>query len=205
MKGTHSALIVRIMALLLIFLSTSSVADEKHYALNGPNYNKDFHKILHDEKFRKWGKGIPNNLREIERVFGGRIRMVSKQNGIDPKLTAAIIAVESSGKPKLCSRSEACGLMQLKRIVAKELKFKGNITQPWNNIWLGTKYLTTLRDRYGFTTIEWQLYAFNQGPTKAREMLRNGYKPSKDNYVKKVLFALQAINEEGQLIILAKQ
>ena len=144
--------------------------------------------------FIKWTEGVPRNLKEIKRVFGGRINSISKRNGVDPRLTTAIIAIESSGDPNVCSKVNACGLMQLKKGAAKDVGLKGDIKHPWNNIWAGTKYLARLKHHHKFRTTEEQALAFRVGPGRARNLLNSGFKPSDHPYITKLRYVLSTLS-----------
>ena len=76
--------------------------------------------------------------------------------GVDEKLISAIISVESGGNPRVVSRSNAVGLMQIKastagREVYRTLGRRGQpsiaeLRDPAKNIDIGTAYIRILQD-----------------------------------------------------------
>lgn len=76
--------------------------------------------------------------------------------GVNPRLITAIIAVESGGNPRLVSKSDAVGLMQIKASTAGKdvYQYLGRKGQPSNselrdpaqNISIGTAYLSILEN-----------------------------------------------------------
>jgi len=78
----------------------------------------------------------------------------SKQYGLDPFLTAALIRQESEFDPKALSRSNARGLMQIMPATGRELSHRVNLKtystarlyQPVVSLQLGTYYLKTISD-----------------------------------------------------------
>ncbi|MCX6799695.1 MAG: lytic transglycosylase domain-containing protein [Candidatus Falkowbacteria bacterium] len=157
-------------------------------------------KLKTDPKIMAWARDVPEITRDVEESFGQTIRLVSLQNGVSPRLTRAVVVVESGGNEKLCSRSRgkssACGLMQLKTMVARELgERESGLLNPHHNIHVGTRYLRDLEEQ-GFKNEAERLLAFNKGPNRARKMLRHGYNPMKSAYVKKVLYAM-VIDKDG--------
>ena len=99
--------------------------------------------------------------------------------GIDPFLIAAMVQVESSFRPDVVSSKGAVGLMQIMPETAVWLgQQKGisvqveNLTNPEENIQLGTLYLDYLLKR--FPTECSALAAYNGGQGNVRRWLEEG-------------------------------
>lgn len=129
----------------------------------------------------------------------------SQEYNVDPLLTFAIIKAESNFKTDVTSKSGAIGLMQLLESTAEDtarkLKLdydeKADLFNPETNINIGTKYFSTLYEKYQNTTLA--LTAYNAGSGNVDKWLENGTLkkdgsnpediPFKEtnNYVRKIL------------------
>lgn len=129
----------------------------------------------------------------------------SQEYNVDPLLVFAIIKAESNFKPNVVSKSGAVGLMQLLNSTAEdtarklklEYNTKENLYNPETNINIGTKYFSTLYEKYQNVTIA--LTAYNAGSGNVDKWLENGTLkkdgsnaediPFKEtnNYVRKIL------------------
>jgi len=97
----------------------------------------------------------------------------------DPELILAVITAESSFYNWSRSTMGAIGLMQIMPTTgsslakAQNIHWMGNITlfDPYLNIKLGIQYLAMMHDEFGDLQIA--LTAYNYGPTRVREMLKN--------------------------------
>ena len=152
-----------------------------------------------DRKFIKWQRSVEKSLHKIESNFGDLIQKISRENKMNPKVTKAVILVESSGDPRVCSKSDACGLMQLKKEAAGDVGVYGDLKDPSTNLQAGTKYLVSLCSRYKFCKLDWRLIAYKDGPGTARKLKKKGVDPSNHPYVKKVIFALEEIKRKKRL------
>jgi hypothetical protein len=107
----------------------------------------------------------------------------STENNLDPFLITAVIAAESSFKPKAKSHCGARGLMQLTRVVLPSL----GVNNPFDikqNIHGGCKFLGQLYQRFGNTTLA--LAAYNAGPTRVARLQRVPRIRETQKYVEKV-------------------
>ena len=126
----------------------------------------------------------------IQNSIGPIIEKTAKENNVDPKLIKAIIQQESGFNPNAVSKSGAVGLMQLLPSTAKAMGVK-DLLNPIENIRAGTKYLSSLLNRYqGNVTLA--LSAYNAGPGNVDKY--NGMPPFAEtqNYVKGVLDKIES-------------
>ena len=128
----------------------------------------------------------------------------SAEYNVNEDLVYAIIKAESNFDENAVSSSNAKGLMQLMYTTAEEVAeqcgielTEENIFDPEINIELGTRYISTLIERY--TNIGVALAAYNAGMTSVDKWLREGtisadgsdienipFKET-NNYVRKIL------------------
>lgn len=104
----------------------------------------------------------------------------ARAQGLEPHLVAAVIEVESAGRPQAVSHVGALGLMQILPATGRELAQKHGV--PWAgphtlfdpaiNVKLGAAYLRELTNRYGDVSIA--LAAYNWGPGVIDRRLREG-------------------------------
>jgi soluble lytic murein transglycosylase-like protein len=86
----------------------------------------------------------------------------SKQNGVDPRLVAAIAARESAYNPAAVSPVGASGVMQLMPATARFIGVR-NVLDPRDNVFGGVRYLRTLLDTF-HGDLDLTLAAYNAGP-----------------------------------------
>ncbi len=99
---------------------------------------------------------------ESVRQWCSQIDTYSQQNGLDPKLIAALITQESNGNPSAVSHSGAVGLMQVMPSDGVAASFMcaagpcfsdrpttNQLYDPTYNIEFGTQFLASLVQRYG--------------------------------------------------------
>lgn len=114
----------------------------------------------------------------------------ANQNNLSPSFVASVINAESRFNPEAKSDAGAIGLMQLMPETAnwlseEELTEK-ELTTPETNIKLGCLYLSKLINQ--FKNIECALAAYNAGPTKVEEWLRNKEYSSDGKVLTKIPF-----------------
>jgi soluble lytic murein transglycosylase-like protein len=116
------------------------------------------------------------------------IRAAAQKHGLDEKLVARVIAVESNFNPKAVSRKQALGLMQLLPKTAAQYSV-ADVFDPAQNIEGGTHYLQDLLDKYR-GNLKLALAAYNAGPEMVERY--GGIPPFAEtqNYVKRVLSQL---------------
>jgi soluble lytic murein transglycosylase-like protein len=113
------------------------------------------------------------------------IEPVAARHGLDARLVAAVIWVESSGDPKAVSRKGAQGLMQLMPETASRLGVT-NALDPNQNVEGGTQYLKRqLEDHHGDLSLA--LAAYNAGPQAVARYRGVPPYPETQKYVRRVL------------------
>lgn len=116
----------------------------------------DLFRSFHNETDRD----IP--LQEIP--FGDAIRWAADRHGVDGLLVASVVEAESSFDPLAVSRKGAVGLMQLMPTTAALIgDDTSQLTEPYRNLDLGTRYLGQLLNRYEGDLAK-ALAAYNAGP-----------------------------------------
>jgi soluble lytic murein transglycosylase len=113
--------------------------------------------------------------------FRAEVESLSKQNGLDPFLMAALIRQESEFNPKAVSKTGARGLAQIQPATGRELSRRLKLTsyssaalfQPHVNLELGTYYLKSLLGQVGGRE-DAALAAYDAGLTHARAWLSWG-------------------------------
>lgn len=114
-----------------------------------------------------------------KKEYSQYVSKYSKQYGVDEDLIYALIKAESNFKVDAISNSNAKGLMQLMYTTAKEVASKNgvqlteeNILEPDININLGTKYISTLLEKYDCLPVA--LAAYNAGSGNVDKWIKNG-------------------------------
>ncbi|WP_440119758.1 phage tail tape measure protein [Paenibacillus sp. QZ-Y1] len=100
------------------------------------------------------------------------INKYASENGVDPRLVAAIIQTESTFNPNAKSGAGAMGLMQLMPKTAKGLGVK-NAYDPEQNIAGGTKHIADLLKKYN-GNVEYALAAYNAGSGNVNKWIKKG-------------------------------
>ena len=147
-----------------------------------------------------------------KKLYSEYVNKYAKEYGVDANLVYAIIKAESNFKEKAISASNAKGLMQLMYLTAKDVAKKigidlneENILEPEININIGTKYISTLIQKYN--CIEVALAAYNAGSGNVDKWIEQGiikndgsdienipYKET-NNYVRKIVRDYKIYND----------
>jgi soluble lytic murein transglycosylase len=118
------------------------------------------------------------------RMYDPLVERVGRETGVPPALVKAVIHAESAFDPRAISHKGAMGLMQLMPATARHL----GVAEPFaedQNVAGGTRYLRTLRERFGNWTMA--LAAYNAGPEAVSRF--GGIPPYRETqtYVRRVL------------------
>ncbi len=133
-------------------------------------------------------------IQRINERYGDHVDTAAMLADYDRDMIVSVIAVESEGNPRAASSVGARGLMQLMPGTAKLFGVK-DLSDPFQNILAGTKYLKDLETNYGFKNTDEALIAYNMGPARARRFLSQ-YDTEDHSYVKKVKFVYNRIQEQ---------
>ncbi len=132
------------------------------------------------------------------------INAAAAKHGLDPDLIKAVIAKESGGNTTAVSKKDASGLMQLMPATAKQLGVT-DTTDPYQNIFGGTDYLSQQINKYGDVALG--LAAYNAGPGAVDKY--HGIPPYAEtkDYVKTIVgnYAEAKANKQKEAIQTAKQ
>ncbi|MBQ2835376.1 MAG: lytic transglycosylase domain-containing protein [Clostridia bacterium] len=139
-----------------------------------------------------------------KKEYSEYVNKYSQEYGLDENLIYAVIKAESNFQSDAISNKNALGLMQLMPATAEEVANKNNIKlteenilEPDVNINIGTKYISTLLEKY--ESVEVALAAYNAGIGNVDKWIENGIiKPDgsdienipfkeTNNYVRKIM------------------
>jgi soluble lytic murein transglycosylase-like protein len=125
------------------------------------------------------------------------IQEAATTHGMSPSLIRAVIQTESRFNPLAVSSVGAQGLMQLMPTTARHVGIE-NPFDPRENILGGTKYLSTLLDRFKGNTAR-ALAAYNAGPTAVSR--HRGLPPYRETqgYVRKIQKLVENTDAEFSL------
>ena len=98
-----------------------------------------------------------------ETPYGGPIFEVSRRNGLNPSLVAAVAEVESRFQARAISKAGARGLLQVMPSTGARLGLRpAELFDPQKNLEAGARYLRELADRFG-DDLSLVLAAYNAG------------------------------------------
>ena len=114
-----------------------------------------------------------------KKEYSEYVSKYSQEYEIDENLIYALIKAESNFDANAVSNKDAQGLMQLMYSTAKDVAKKSgielteeNILEPETNINIGTKYISTLLEKY--ECVEVALAAYNAGSGNVDKWITNG-------------------------------
>ena len=114
-----------------------------------------------------------------KKEYSEYVSKYSQQCNVDENLIYALIKAESNFDADAVSNKNAQGLMQLMPATAEDVANKNdieltekNILEPEININIGTKYISTLLERY--ECVEVALAAYNAGIGNVDKWIENG-------------------------------
>ena len=126
-----------------------------------------------------------SSAKSMKQKIDPLIDEIAMEHNVNPKLIKAVVEQESAYNPNAVSKAGAIGLMQLMPGTARELGVK-NPLNPVENLRAGTKYLSSLLNRYQGNVIM-ALSAYNAGPQAVDK--HKGVPPFTEtkNYVNRIL------------------
>jgi soluble lytic murein transglycosylase len=119
---------------------------------------------------------MPNMPQDRLREIANYVYTESRERELDYRLVLAVMKVESNFKQDAVSSKGARGLLQIKPSLGRGIAETLGVTwsgdrilhEPQKNIKFGVYHLSQLIE--DFDTLQWALYAYNSGSTKAREL-----------------------------------
>lgn len=123
-----------------------------------------------------------------------------KDSGVDALLILAVIERESRYDPGARGVRGGLGLMQIRPATARGLAQASGMSlqardlfEPALNIRLGTAYLAEMKSKFG----DWEiaLTAYNMGPTRLKQAMAGGWKPSSP-YARLILRRYRLLQEQ---------
>ncbi|RKX32918.1 MAG: lytic transglycosylase domain-containing protein [Verrucomicrobia bacterium] len=121
--------------------------------------------------------GVSYQLRRLHR-FDGLIIKIAREQGVDPRLIAAIVWIESRFDPSRIGGAGEIGLMQVTEAAAAEwaqehgvpAPRRQDLADPELNLRIGTWYLARALRRWAKRSdpLPFALAEYNAGPTNAR-------------------------------------
>jgi len=136
-------------------------------------------------------RGLSDAILDRINQYEPLIKTYSERNGLEPNLVKAVIYVESAGDRDAVSNKGAQGLMQLMPGTASDIGVS-NSFDPAQNIYGGTRYLSTLLKR--FKRIDLALWGYNAGPESVK---RNRLPRQTKRYIPNVLRIKSILDGEG--------
>ena len=118
------------------------------------------------------------------------VNSISRTHGVDPRLVAAVMKVESNYNRLARSSKGALGLMQLIPATGQRFGVR-DFFDPAQNIEGGVRYLKFLSDKFGAHNLDLQLAAYNAGENLVERLGRVPRIQETVDYVRKIKKNLQ--------------
>ena len=169
MKRSHKVLLVLTSAAVIPVLMVTVTHQARHAEIT------DQHDCTVDNIVSYLEEQMPGMSEERLREIATHVYLESKKRNLDYRLVLAVMKIESNFKGDAVSSKGARGLLQIKPSLGRGIAETLGITwsgdrilhEPGNNIKFGVYHLSQLIDN--FENLQWALYAYNSGSTKARE------------------------------------
>ena len=113
------------------------------------------------------------------------VHSISTSHGVDPRLVAAVMKVESNYKVRARSSKGALGLMQLIPETGRRFGVR-DFFDPAQNIEGGVRYLKFLSDKFGANNLDLLLAAYNAGENLVARLGRVPAIPETVDYIRKI-------------------
>ena len=113
------------------------------------------------------------------------VTSISSTHGVDPRLVAAVMKVESNYNSRARSPKGALGLMQLIPETGRRFGVR-DFYDPAQNIEGGVRYLKFLSDKFGPNNLDLQLAAYNAGENLVERLGRVPAIRETVDYVRKI-------------------
>ncbi|MGH2721773.1 MAG: transglycosylase SLT domain-containing protein [Actinomycetota bacterium] len=120
------------------------------------------------------------------------IQAIAAEEGLDPRLLASLVWVESRFDPAAISPKGAVGLAQVMPDTARELGIR--IKDPLENLAGGAHYLSVNLKRFG--RLDLALSAYNGGPNRVTNPRTLSTAPEVKDYVRRVLAHYRGLGGE---------
>jgi Transglycosylase SLT domain len=131
------------------------------------------------------------------------IDTISRHHGIDPRLTHAVIEVESGFDPGVVSSRGALGLMQLIPETGRRFGVN-NFFDPADNIRGGVQFLRFLIDKFDGNA-DLVLAAYNSGENRVERLGRVPQIPETVDYVRKVRAVYERLGGDLLSLVLPRE
>jgi soluble lytic murein transglycosylase-like protein len=134
--------------------------------------------VLSPAPVREAPDPMPSHIQKL-------VNSISKTHGVDPRLVAAVMQVESNFNRWATSSKGALGLMQLIPATGRRFGVQ-DFFDPEQNIEGGVRYLKFLSQKFGAGNIDLQLAAYNAGENLVERLGRIPPIQETVDYVRKV-------------------
>lgn len=161
---------VRINSLLIIIMMFFGLFFVKHQETEKVILEETLAQEPAPRVSEKWEQSVEMVLPKVLSKYKNEIKRAARLFDVEPEIIASIIVVESMGNPRALSPKGARGCMQTLPSTDVELGMhdRDSFDCP-TSIVKGTKYLASLRDRYGITDSSRVIVAYSDGPNRTKK------------------------------------